>query len=219
MDAPLVLTTRINPDEIDEEAHNVDTLWRYPLEFYEKAMEYADPKEMASVMETVKNRLNTEGQFEKFGYTHDTSDISMGPVESKYTRLGKMTEKMEAQIRVAQIIRAVDADDVVSRVIQDHFIPDMLGNLNKFCLQTVRCTGCNKKYRRAPLSGKCDCGGNLTLTIHKGGVKKYLDKSLELTNRFDMPVYLKQRIQQISDQIDSLFENDKVSTPRLDEFC
>ncbi len=219
MDAPLVLTTRINPDEIDEEAHNVDTLWRYPLEFYERTMEYADPKDIASIMETVKDRLDTEGQYEKFGYTHDTSDISMGPVESKYTRLGKMTEKMEAQIRVAQMIRAVDADDVVSRVIQDHFIPDMLGNLNKFCLQTVRCTGCNKKYRRAPLSGKCLCGGNLTLTIHKGGVKKYLDKSLELTNRFDMPIYLKQRIQQISDQIDSLFENDKVCTPRLDEFC
>ena len=219
MDAPLVLTTRINPDEIDEEAHNVDTLWRYPLEFYRSAQDYSDPKSVADIMQTVKNRLYTEGQYEKFGYTHDTSDISMGPIESKYTRLGKMTEKMEAQIRVAQMIRAVDAADVVSRVIEDHFIPDMLGNLNKFCLQTVRCTGCNKKYRRAPLSGKCDCGGNLTLTIHKGGVKKYLDKSLELTGRFDMPVYLKQRIQQISDQIDSLFENDKVCTPRLDEFC
>ncbi len=219
MDAPLVLTTRINPDEIDEEAHNVDSLWRYPLEFYWKAMEYSDPKEVSDIMETVKARLGTEGQYEGFGYTHDTSNISMGPIESRYTLLGKMTEKMEAQIKVAHLIRAVDATDVVCRVIEDHFIPDMMGNLNKFCVQTTRCTKCNKKYRRPPMAGKCDCGGNLTLTVHKGGVKKYLDTSLDLTRRFDLPIYLQQRVQQISDQIDSLFENDKVSTPRLDEFC
>ncbi len=219
MDAPLVLTTRINPDEIDEEAHNVDSLWRYPLEFYTKTLEYPDPREVAGIMETVKDRLNTPGQYEGLGYTHDTYDISMGPTESQYTLLGKMTEKMEAQIKVAHLIRAVDVTDVVCRVIEDHFIPDMMGNLNKFCVQTTRCTKCNKKYRRPPMAGVCDCGGNLTLTIHKGGVKKYLETSLELTRRFDLPVYLQQRVQQISDQVDSLFENDKVSMPRLDEFC
>lgn len=219
MDAPLVLTTRIDPDEIDEEAHNVDTSWGYPLEFYQGALDYADPKELAQVVETVKSRLDTPGQYEGFGFTHDTSDISMGPTESQYTLLGKMTEKMEAQIKVAHLIRAVDATDVVCRVIEDHFIPDMIGNLNKFCVQTTRCTKCNKKFRRPPMSGKCYCGGNLTLTVHKGGVKKYLDKSLELTRRFDLPVYLQQRVLQISTQIESLFENDKVSTPTLDQFC
>ena len=32
MDAPLVLTTRLDPNEIDKEAHNVDVKWEYPLE-------------------------------------------------------------------------------------------------------------------------------------------------------------------------------------------
>jgi len=218
MDAPLVLTTRINPVEIDKEAHNVDTMWRYPLEFYQRAMEYADPKELLDIMDVVEKRLGTEGQYEDFGYTHETHDISRGPKTSMYTRLGKMTEKMEAQISIAKVIRAVDETDVVSRVIQDHFIPDLMGNFNKFCLQKVRCTSCNKKYRRPPLSDKCYCGGNLTLTIHKGGVKKYLDTSLEMIERFDLPDYLSQRLVQLGEQIDSLFENDKVSTPSLDEF-
>ncbi|MDR2698837.1 MAG: DNA polymerase II large subunit, partial [Candidatus Methanoplasma sp.] len=31
MDAPLVLTTRLDPNEIDKEAHNIDCLRRYPL--------------------------------------------------------------------------------------------------------------------------------------------------------------------------------------------
>ncbi len=218
MDAPLVLTTRINPDEIDKEAHNVDTMWNYPLEFYQRAMDFADPKELMDIMETVEKRLGTEKQYEGFGYTHETLDISEGPKSSNYTRLGKMTEKMEAQIQVAKIIRAVDEHDVVSRVIQDHFIPDLMGNFNKFCLQRVRCTKCNKKYRRPPLSDKCTCGGNLTLTIHKGGVKKYLDTSLKMIERFELPDYLGQRVKQIEEQIDSLFENDKVSMPSLDEF-
>ncbi|MFW5904552.1 MAG: DNA polymerase II large subunit, partial [Candidatus Saliniplasma sp.] len=151
MDAPLVLTTRIDPSEIDSEAHNVDTLWKYPLEFYERSMDYPDPKELSDVMEIAEDRLETESQYEGFGYTHDTDDIAEGPTMSKYTRLGKMTDKMNAQIKVADLIRAVDTADVVSRVISDHFIPDLIGNFNKFGVQTIRCTKCNTKYRRIPL--------------------------------------------------------------------
>ena len=219
MDAPLVLTTKINPDEIDKEAHNVDTSSKYPLEFYLKTLDYPDPKELTDIMETVTSRLGTEGQYEGFGFTHDTTDISHGPDTSKYTRLGAMTEKMEAQLKVAEMIRAVDEADVANRVISDHFIPDLMGNFNKFCLQKIRCTKCNKKYRRPPLSGECDCGGNLTLTIHKGGVKKYLRTSLELVERYNLPNYLSQRVKQLNEQIDSLFENDKVNNTSLDDFC
>ncbi|MFW5928440.1 MAG: hypothetical protein ACOCSL_04470, partial [Thermoplasmatota archaeon] len=70
-----------------------------------------------------------------------------------------------------------------------------------------------------PLSGECDCGGNLTLTIHEGSVKKYLNHSLEMVERYDVPGYLYQRVKQLEEQIESLFQNDKVSTPSLDEFC
>lgn len=219
MDAPLVLTTRIDPSEIDSEAHNVDTIWKYPLEFYERTYDYPDSKEVSDIMELAEDRLETESQYEGFGYTHETNDIAEGPTMSKYTRLGKMTDKMDAQIKVADLIRAVDTADVVSRVISDHFIPDMIGNFNKFGVQTIRCTKCNTKYRRIPLSGECDCGGNLTLTIHEGSVKKYLNHSLEMVERYDVPDYLYQRVKQLEEQIESLFQNDKVSTPSLDEFC
>ncbi|MFP4186286.1 MAG: DNA polymerase II large subunit [Thermoplasmata archaeon] len=219
MDAPLVLTTKIDPMEIDSEAHNVDTVWEYPLEFYEKTFEYPKPKEVEDLIETVEDRLETEDQYENFGYTHETSKIDEGPTMSRYTRLGKMTEKMDSQIKVADMIRAVDTKDVVSRVINDHFIPDLIGNLNKFGVQQIRCTKCNTKYRRIPLSGKCKCGGNLTLTIHEGSVKKYLNFSLDMVEKYEVPEYLYQRVQQLNKQIESLFENDKVSNPSLDEFC
>lgn len=219
MDAPLVLTTKIDPMEIDSEAHNVDTSWGYPLEFYERTFDYPKPKEIEEMIETVEDRLDKESQYEGFGYTHETSKLDEGPSRSRYTRLGKMTEKMDSQIKVADMIRAVDTKDVVSRVINDHFIPDLIGNLNKFGVQQIRCTKCNTKYRRIPLSGECRCGGNLTLTIHEGSVKKYLNFSLEMVEKYEVPEYLYQRVQQLNRQIESLFENDKVSNPSLDEFC
>jgi len=64
---------------------------------------------------------------------------------------------------------------VVEGVLNSHFLPDMAGNIRAFARQKVRCTKCNKKYRRMPLSGECTCGGNLTLSISKGSVVKYLE--------------------------------------------
>ena len=36
MDAPLVLSSRIDPEEIDDESHNLDIFERFPVEFYEE---------------------------------------------------------------------------------------------------------------------------------------------------------------------------------------
>ncbi|MFY4816345.1 LAGLIDADG family homing endonuclease, partial [Haloarcula sp. AONF1] len=44
MDAPLVMSSRIDPSEIDDEAHNVDIVREYPLELYEASRELADPE-------------------------------------------------------------------------------------------------------------------------------------------------------------------------------
>ena len=43
MDAPLVLTTILNPQEVDDEVYDVDTSWGYPLEFYQATLEYKPP--------------------------------------------------------------------------------------------------------------------------------------------------------------------------------
>ena len=52
MDAPLVLTSRIDPNEVDKEAHNVDVLFQYPLAFYEATLKYANPKDLVKIMDT-----------------------------------------------------------------------------------------------------------------------------------------------------------------------
>ena len=218
MDAPLVLTTRLNPNEIDKEAHNIDCLFEYPLEFYTAAMEMKDPKEIEKIMDLIAGRIGTERQYEGLGFTHDTKDISEGPKHSAYTTLESMNAKMEAQLYLGKKIRAVDERDVIAGVIDKHFLPDMAGNLRSFSAQSVRCTKCNEKYRRIPLTGVCKCGNSLILTVHEGSVKKYLEVSKEMGEKYGLSEYTRQRIAIMEMSMTSLFDNDKVKKCKLSDF-
>ena len=53
MDAPLVLTTRLNPSEIDKEALNVDCAWFYSRDFFESTLGQPHPKEIRGLMDIV----------------------------------------------------------------------------------------------------------------------------------------------------------------------
>ena len=218
MDAPLVLTTRLDPNEIDKEAHNIDCLRRYPLEFYEAAMQLKDTKDVEKIMDLISGRIGTEGQYEGLGFTHNTRDISEGPKHSAYTTLETMMDKMDAQLLLGKKIRAVDEKDVATRVIDKHFMPDMAGNLRSFSAQTVRCVKCGTKYRRIPLSGKCSCGNKLTLTVHEASVKKYLGVSKEISEKYELSQYTKERITILEMGMDSMFNNDKVKKCKLSDF-
>ena len=129
-----------------------------------------------------------------------------------------MKEKVDGQIGLAEIIRAVDQRAVVEGVLSSHFLPDIMGNVRAFSKQKVRCTKCNSKYRRMPLSGKCKCGGNLILSVSKGSVTKYLDISQQLVHRYPVSHYLEQRLEIQEFGINSLFESDKSKQSSLDIF-
>jgi len=219
MDLPLIVTTRLDPSEVDKEAHNVDTLSRYPLDFYKSTLRHEHSKEMESIMDTVSSRIGTSLQYENFGFTHDTEDISLGPKTSKYKTLKTMMDKMNAQLDLAAKISAVDTADVAYKVIERHFLPDIIGNMRAFSKQAVRCPICNISYRRSPLSGVCNkCGGKLTLTVHEKSVKKYLEISKKIAKRYNIPPYACQRINLVEKSIDSLFVSDKVKTMRIDDY-
>jgi len=217
MDIPLILSTRIDPREIDKEAHNIDVMFRYPLEFYEATLKFLHPKDIEKYMDTVAHRLGSYLQYGAFGFTHDTRDISEGPVESSYKKLKTMMDKIDAQLRLAKLIRAVDEGDVACKVLEKHFLPDILGNLRAFSKQNIRCASCNTVYRRMPLKGVCPkCGSKLTLTVHKKSVEKYLDISKELAKRYDLPDYERQRLLLVEKSIKSLFTEDKSRKTLLD---
>jgi len=113
----------------------------------------------------------------------------------------------------------VDTKDVARKVIESHFLPDLAGNLKAFSKQTVRCVGCNAKYRRVPLSGVCrKCGGKLILTVHKGSVEKYLNITKEMIDKYGLEDYLRQRVDILERSIDSVFEEEPQSQVSLVDF-
>ena len=218
MDAPLVLSSRIDPEEIDDESHNLDIFERFPVEFYEKTYSPLKPAEVLEYIDNVEKHLGTPEQYEGLMFSHHTSNIHAGPTVCLYKRLPSMREKVEAQISLAETIRAVDQRGVVEKVLSSHFLPDIMGNSRAFSKQKVRCTKCGAKYRRMPLTGKCRCGGNLILSVSKGSVTKYLEISQELVNRYPVSHYLKQRLEIQEYGIKSLFESDKSKQSSLDVF-
>ncbi|MHA1395715.1 MAG: DNA polymerase II large subunit, partial [Promethearchaeota archaeon] len=219
MDAPLVLSVTLDPNEIDSEAFNVDTLEKYPLEFYQHTLKYEIPSNIENKMGLIKSRLKTPKQYEGIKFTHPTININYGPKLSIYKRLESMDEKIELQLDLALKIKAVDAEDAVRKMLRSHFTPDILGNLRKFSTQTFRCPSCQQKYRRPPLVGKCTkCGGNLILTVSKGNITKYLDKALKLSEQFDLGNYVTQRMKLIYEYIQSLTDNPKIKQMTIMDF-
>jgi DNA polymerase II large subunit len=207
MDAPLVMSSRIDPTEIDDEAHNMDVVERYPREFYEATLRMADAGEVD--VEIAEDSLGTDGEYTGFRHTHDTADIALGPDLSAYKTLGDMQKKMDGQLGLARKIRAVDETDVAERIIEYHFLPDLIGNLRAFSRQETRCLDCGEKYRRMPLTGDCrECGGRVNLTVHKGSVNKYMQTARTVAEEFGCREYTKQRLEILERSLESVFEDD-----------
>ncbi len=224
MDSPLVLTSILNPAEVDDQVHGIDVMWRYPLEFYEAAELMKGPKEVKwgpnkKKIEQIKDRLGTPGQFENMGFTHHVDNFNKGVQCSVYKIAPSMAEKLEGQMEIARKVRAVNMDDVAKLVIQKHFLKDIKGNMKKFSMQQFRCVKCNEKYRRPPLLGACsECGGRLIFTISEGSVLKYLGPSLALAEKYDFSPYLKQTLQILRADSEHIFGKAKEKQVGLGSF-
>ena len=212
MDAPLVLSVILNPNEVDDESHNMEVCRRYPAKFYDMVSETRHPKDVEHLVDIISSRLNSEIQYEGFGFTHNTSSFDVGPKNSRYKILETMDEKLEAQLHLATLIDAVDAQDVAQRVLSTHFFRDLRGNLRAYSTQKVRCLKCNRTYRRVPISGKCICGAErLSLTVRQRNISKYLEVTEKIIRNYGLDQYMHERLQLINASLDSLFMSEQTS--------
>ena len=220
MDAALILSTVLNPDEIDDEAWAIETVSEYPLEFYEETQGYKKPWEIDSEIEIGEDIVHSDEAF-THGFTHETTDIDDGPDQSEYVTLDEMSEKTSAQLGIGEKIRAVDEDNVAELLLQKHFLPDIRGNLRAFSRQKMRCVDCNEKFRRVPMTNqtiaptgkttaKCpECGGKVLLTITDGTIKKYMQPSKDIIEEYEITPYLRQQVLMINRSLQSLFGKDQ----------
>ena len=240
MDAPLVLTTRLNPTEVDKEALNVDSAWHYERWFYEATLDQPHPKTLADKMDFIERRLGTVGAVRGLGYTHSTKSMSEGPQLSAYKTLETMIDKMNGQLSLGHRLRGVDVRTVASSVVRSHFLPDLRGNLVAFTRQKVRCLKCGHSYRRMPLAGKCIqpkkltgrgmsafglkksegdmCNGNLALTVTEGAVRKYIKVTKHVMETYGVDQYTRQNVEWLAESVESLFNNDNAKQLSLADF-
>lgn len=219
MDAPLVLSVRLDPLEVDGESHNVDYAARYPLSFYQDCAKFAKPGDIEKTMLLYKHMLNKPAQFEGCMFTHPTKNINYGPHKSAYTLFETMEDKIESQLWLARTILAVDAQDVARKVISSHFAPDVLGNIRSYATQGFRCIKCGEKFRRIPLTGVCtECGGKILMTVTAGGITKYLGKAIKMIQDFNLGAYTAQRWEIIQANVTSLTNNPRVKQKSIKAF-
>ncbi|MEM0488050.1 MAG: DNA polymerase II large subunit [Candidatus Bathyarchaeia archaeon] len=220
MDAPLLLIPIVNPKEVQRQAHDLDVGKGYPLEFYEKAAEMEEAKRMSQIIDLVEHRLGTEAQFEGYCFTTPVSDINAANPETAYKKFRTMIDKLRGQLTLAEKIQAVEARKVALKVLTTHFLRDITGNLRAFATQGFRCKSCNKRFRRPPLKGNCPfCGGQLSLTVHKGNIEKYLNAAEQIIKAYNLPKYYAQRISLVKDELVSLFEGKKSRQVTLTDFA
>ena len=216
-DAPLVLNARLRAGEVDDMIFDVDVHTSLPLAFYRAAEQEKMPSDIK--LEQVRNRLGGDREFVDLGYMYETDDINEGPMCSSYKTLPTMHDKVEKMMILCRKIRAVDVQDVARLVIERHFIRDTRGNLRKFSMQVFRCVGCNEKYRRPPLTGKCTrCGGKLIFTISEGSVLKYMQPAMNLALEFSVSPYLLENLELNQMYIESIFGREKEKQEALQKW-
>jgi DNA polymerase II large subunit len=119
-----------------------------------------------------------------------------------------MEDKLNMQMSTANIIEAVDPDDVASMVLTTHILPDIMGNMRAYSSQSFRCNKCGIKYRRMPIIGRCiDCNNSLLQTVTRGSVEKYIDIALDLCHKYKVDEYLVNRVKSLELELTLLFKN------------
>jgi len=206
MDTPLLIQPIVIPSEVDNQAHNFDIASRYPREFYEATQNYPPAASLETMVETIGARLAGERQFFGFGFTHDTSAITIKRSRGAYSTLRTLAEKIAKQIEVADKIEAVSTKEVVESIIRTHLIRDVIGNTKKYASQAFKCKGCGATYRRPLISGRCGvCGSELRETLTQASVEKYLAIAQRLAREYNVDEYLRSRLEMAQRELDQLF--------------
>ena len=128
-----------------------------------------------------------------------------------------MSEKTSAQLGLGEKLKAVDENAVAELLLNKHFIPDIKGNLRSFSSQKMRCVDCNEKFRRVPMTNQTiaptgkttaecpECDGKVLLTISEGTIKKYMQPSKDIIDKYEISPYVRQQIMILNKTIQSLF--------------
>ena len=217
MDSPILITRIIHPEEVDEQAHNLDTCWTYPLQFYEASLKNARASEISNLVRTLRNDLRSGTGGRGVGHTHFQKTLTSEAVESAYKRLKTMHEKISGQLTLIDKLESVRHASIVERIVDSHILPDIVGNVRAYMVQSFRCKRCGRKFRRLPLTGRCpECQTELAQTVFRGAVEKYVGLAKSLAEAKIRDDYLRIRTLSAIENIADIFKPTRKIVAEMD---
>lgn len=188
----------------------LDTLSSYPQEFFIKASEKVSSQLFERMFSSASRSDNSEAPELIYEYTHWSSNIVPRQPWSQYAAPGPMPDKVNKQIAVASRIQAVDVDALVSSLLNNYLVKEIIKNLEAYSTQRFRCKGCGEAYRRPPLKGNClTCGRELLPTVTMAAVEKYALLANELTRSHKIPQPIKDKVALTLENLQLLSESKK----------
>ncbi|MEM3083203.1 MAG: DNA polymerase II large subunit, partial [Candidatus Caldarchaeum sp.] len=210
MDTPLLMTRIVYPEDVDEQAHNVDVWSSIPAEFYQLSLRRAKGSEYRPLVHILGDDLAAGYGGTGIMYTHPQTMLTVPDIVSAYKSLESMFEKIAGQLALMDSLDAVRDAGLVDSIVSSHILPDILGNVKAFMVQSFRCKKCNRKFRRLPLTGKCpSCQTDLSLTVFRGNVEKYIELAKQMAEKNIRNTYLIERTLSAVENVVDLFTASK----------
>jgi DNA polymerase II large subunit len=196
---PSLTTTRGTP---------FNAMKSYSLEFYQ-GIATRPPQQLEEPVSSpqIKEEVHAGPVYD---YTHWSSTVIASQSRSQYATAGPMPDKVSRQISVANRIRAVDVDGLVSSLLNNYLVKEIISNLDAYSTQRFRCKGCGEIYRRPPLKGTClTCGRELLPTVTLAAVEKYALLAGELTKSHEIAQPIKDKVTLTLENLQLLSESKK----------
>jgi DNA polymerase II large subunit len=211
LDTPFMLIPLVSPSGISSRIEYFEIADKYPLRFYVQTNESSDSRTLTAIVPTYGSRTaTTKDPCSGFKYTQPTSTLTASQSRSIYASPITIPDKVTKQIAIAARIAAVNADRVVTSLLDNYLAKEIMADLQAYAIQPFKCKGCGERYRRPPIKGVClTCGRELVPTVVLSTVEKYAFLANELSKAYRIAPATRDRVTLTLDNLQLLSEAKK----------
>ena len=208
MSVPLNLTLNCYLDEVGKEIHARELYFDYyggQLNDNTRSYTVQELKSLRRVENYLPVKVIPD---EVNGFNTPGFSLNSKNTNNLYRDCENNDLKVDLVLDLEDKLPGVNQSECIIGVIVGHLLPDIIGNLNAYFKQDLKCDSCNKKYTIEPLDLKClYCkSGVLKLTVFPGMILKYVKLIQKLKTKTTLPMILEDRVNGILDNLSDLFD-------------
>ena len=210
MSVPLNLTRNFYLDEVGMEILGRELYQDYYKGLLNNNLK-AYPVEFLKTLSRVGNQNSKYLSEEKYLFNTPGFKLNTESIQNMYKDAQSNSEKIDMVLKLQNLLPGIDQTDCIVGLIEGHLIPDIIGNMNAYFRQDLKCDHCSYVYHVEPLNLTCyNCKiGTLKFTVYPGMVQKYVPLILKLKGLVKLPSALDQRIRNLLNTLNSIFNHHK----------